>query len=224
MTTAAVPDTRPTPTAIAVLTVGYLFGGFAAGIGLGFVIGAPGMSVVNLVRDVVAAILAVACMTAAGAAWGRAVALRVGAPDGRRATIAGASSFGPTALVVGLILTGVETIVVGGGRSPSIPIHVLYGLLFVPGSFVVASVSALILGIGLGRRGPALARLAITTGVAAAVAYLAIYLVMDFIGWRVGAPGAARRATMLVVTGLGCLGAAIAGGTAMGSVLLRRAR
>jgi hypothetical protein len=61
-----------------------------------------------------------------------------------------------------------------------------------------------------------------TTGAAACVAFLTIYLLMDLAGWRVGGPDTAKRATMLVVTGLGSLGAALAGGAALGSALLRR--
>jgi hypothetical protein len=223
MTTAALSRAQPTPASIALLTVGYLFGGFLVGIGLGFAIGTPGHGAFQMVRNIVAGILAVTGMSVAAARWGRAIALRTNAPDVRRATLAGALSFGPAALLVGLALTGAEVAIVGQGRGPKVPIHVLYGFLFVPGSFVIASVSALILGVGLRRRGGELVRLALTTGVAACAAYLVIYLLMDAAGWRVGGPDAAKRATMLVVTGLGSLGAAFAGGAAMGSVLLRPA-
>jgi len=208
------------PASIALIIVGYLFGGFIVGIGFGFMIGRPGHSAIGVARDVVAGILAIGSMSFAAAQWGRAIALRVGAPDVRRAMIAGALSFGPAALLVGLALTGAEVAVVGQGRGPSVPLHVLYGFLFVPGTFVVASLSALILGVGLRRHD--LGRLALTTGAAACVAFLTIYLLMDLAGWRVGGPDAAKRATMLVVTGLGSLGAALAGGAALGSGLLRR--
>jgi hypothetical protein len=219
MSTAVLPRAQPTPATIAFLTVGYLFGGFIVGIGLGFLIGRPGHSMLAIARDVVAGILAIGTMSFAAARWGRGMALAVGAPELRRASIAGALSFGPAALLVGLGLTSAEVLIVGQGRGPHIPLHVLYGFLFVPGSFVIASISALILGVGLRRTG--LARLALTTGAAACVAYLVIYLAMDFAGWRVGGPDAAKRATMLVVTALGCLGAALAGGYAMGTVLFR---
>ena len=208
------------PASIALITVGHLFGGFIVGIGFGFLIGRPGHTAMAIARDVVAAILAIGSMSFAAAQWGRAIALRVGAPDVRRAMIAGALSFGPAALLVGLALTSAEVVIVGQGRGPEIPIHMLYGFLFVPGTFVVASLSALILGVGLRRND--LGRLALTTGTAACVAFLAIYLLMDLAGWRVGGPDAAKRATMLVVTGLGSLGAAFAGGAALGTVLLRR--
>jgi hypothetical protein len=59
-------------------------------------------------------------------------------------------------------------------------------------------------------------RIALTTGAASALAFLIVYLAMDAAGWRVGSPGAARRATMLVVTALGSLSATIAAGAALG--------
>jgi hypothetical protein len=219
MSTAVLSRAQPTPASIAFLTVGYLFGGFVVGIGLGFLIGRPGHSALAIARDVIAGILAIGSMSFAASRWGRAIAVAVNAPDLRRASIAGALSFGPAALLVGLALTGAEVLIVGQARGPHIPLHVLYGFLFVPGAFVIAAVSAVILGIGLRR--PDLVRLALTTGAAACVAYLVIYLAMDFAGWRVGGPDAAKRATMLVVTALGCLGAAFAGGAAMGTVLIR---
>src|SRR4030095_9103314 len=126
------------PASIALITVGYLFGGFIVGIGLGFLIGRPGHSVIAIARDVVAAILAIGSMSFAAAQWGRAIALRVGAPDVRRAMIAGALSFGPAALLVGLALTTAEVLIVGQGRGANVPIHVLYGFFFVPRAFGVS--------------------------------------------------------------------------------------
>src|SRR5689334_16851896 len=67
MTSMALARGHPTAASIARLTVGYLFGGFLAGVGLGAVIGTPHPGVVALARNVVAAIVAVACMTVAGA-------------------------------------------------------------------------------------------------------------------------------------------------------------
>ena len=45
---------------------------------------------------------------------------------------------------------------------------------------------------------------------------------MDALGWRVGAPHAAERGTMLVVTALAAAAAAVAAGTAIGQGLLRQ--
>jgi hypothetical protein len=46
---------------------------------------------------------------------------------------------------------------------------------------------------------------------------------MELAGWQVGAPGAAQRATMLVVTGLGAFAATLAGGATLGAMIFSRA-
>jgi hypothetical protein len=45
---------------------------------------------------------------------------------------------------------------------------------------------------------------------------------MEALGWVVGAPGAAARATMVVVMSLGNLGAALSGGALLGYLLTTR--
>jgi hypothetical protein len=215
--------TTLTPLSAAVLTVAYLFGGLLVGIGLGFVIGAPPGATPHTTRNVAAGVIAVAVMTAAAAMWAKEILQRAeSGGDATRARWAGAVSFGPATLAVGLMLTVLEKIIVEQGRGPSLPVHVVYAMLFIPGSLVVATVAGVALGVGLRLRGRELWRLAVASGLAACVAYLAIYLLMDLLGWRVGAPGASRRATMLVVTSLGCLGATAAGGAAIGAILSRR--
>ena len=102
------------------------------------------------------------------------------------------------------------------------PIHIVYGMLFVPAAFFVAAASAWIVGVGLRRTAGEQRTLALTTGLSAAGAYCLVYLLMDLAGWKVGAPDAGKRATMLVVTGLGSLAAALAGGAAIGAVVAPR--
>lgn len=171
-----------------------------------------------MTRNVAAGVITVACMTVAGVAWARRLAELVAAPDLRRAGWAGALGFGPTVMVAGLVLTVLEQRIVerGGAVGMSLPIHVVYGMLFVPAVFVVAAASAWIVGVGLRRTAAEQRRLALTTGLAAAGAYFLVYLLMDLAGWKVGAPEAGKRATMLVVTGLGSLAAALGGGAAIG--------
>src|SRR4029079_19819057 len=92
---------RITPLSGALLTARYLFGGFAIGVGIGGVVGAPGHSPLAIARNVVAGVIALTCMIAGGRLWGRELALRVGADDVRRASRAGAVSFWPGSLVSG---------------------------------------------------------------------------------------------------------------------------
>ena len=66
------------------------------------------------------------------------------------------------------------------------------------------------------------ARLAVSAGVAALVTFLAVDLLMYSLGWRVGAPNAARRATMLVVTVISASAAAVTAGAAIGARFRRR--
>ncbi|MFQ5890957.1 MAG: hypothetical protein ACE5JR_13075 [Gemmatimonadota bacterium] len=104
----------------------------------------------------------------------------------------------------------------------ALPIHVVFTILFVPAAFFVAGVTALAVGVALkdwARAG----RLAVCTGLAAAAAFLAVDVLMDLAGWRVGAPGAASRATMLTVTLAGSLAGALAGGGVLGALLGTRA-
>lgn len=215
---------RITPLSGALLTTGYLFGGFAIGIGIGGVVGTPGHSSLAIARDVVAGAIALACMIAGGRAWGRELALRLGVRDVRRASRAGALSFGPSALVAGLVLTVLEGIIVQQQRGPSLPIHIVYGLLFVPAVFFVASSAVLVIVTGLRIPANTRWRLALACGGAAAAAHLIVYQTMDRAGWRIGAPDAARRATMIVVTSLGALAAAVVGGATLGYCLSRVAR
>ena len=210
---------RVTPLSGALLTTGYLFGGFAIGVGIGGVAGSPGHSALAIARDAVAGAIALTCMIVGGARWGRELALRVGAADVRRASRAGAFSFGPIAIVAGLVLTLFEGIIVQRQRGPAIPIHVVYGFLFVPAVFLVASGTTLMLGAGLRLPASKRWRVALMCGVTAAAAHWIVYQLMDTAGWRIGAPDAARRATMIVVTSLGVLAAALAGGATLGYFL-----
>lgn len=222
MTTAATPRPAITPLSAALMTAGYLFGGIVLGMAIGFVAGSP-QGAFHMVRNVVAGVLALACMTVAAVAWARRLARSIGVTDLRRAGWAGALSFGPTTMVAALVLTLLEQRIVERAGGPSLPIHVVYGMLFVPATLFVAAVSAWVIGVGLHFRGTVQGRLALTTGLAAAGAYLLAYLLMDFAGWQVGAPGASKRATMLVVTALASLAAALAGGAAIGRVIAPRA-
>ena len=66
------------------------------------------------------------------------------------------------------------------------------------------------------------ARLASYGWLAAGLAFLAADLTMDALGLRVGAPGAAERATMITVLLVSSLGAALAGGAAIGLLLSQK--
>ena len=211
---------RVTALSIGRLTTAYLLGGLVVGIGLGAVIGAPAHSV----RNVIAGVVAVICMACAGGLWARSLARAVGRTtnlDVSAATRAGAWSFGPITIAVALILTVLEQILVGGPKGPVSAIHVVYGFLFVPAASIIAGLTTWIVVRTLLVDPHERRRVALATGMATGGAYLAIYLVMDAAGWRVGAPDAARRATMVVVTGVASTGACLAGAFTLGRALMR---
>ncbi len=136
----------------------------------------------------------------------------------KRMAWAGALSFGPTVVLAGIALALLEGVFVGSAGASTLPIHVVFGILFVPACFFVAGTTGLAVGVAV--KDVALAgKLVLGAGLAAASAFLAADVFMDVIGWRVGAPGAASRATMLTVTTIGSLAAALAGGAAIGALL-----
>lgn len=175
----------------------------------------------ELTRSLLAALPALAGLVAGGALWGHLMGtLTGGASPARRVAWAGALSFGPAVIVLGLGLNALEIALVERGLGPDLPIHILFTLLFVPAAFLAAGVSALSLGAAV--RGWRFgARLGLETGAVAGGAFLVLNLVMDALGWRVGAPGAAERYTMVTVLMVGSLGAALAGGAVLGGALIR---
>lgn len=103
----------------------------------------------------------------------------------------------------------------------NLPLHRVFTVLFVPSAGLIASTSSLALGWALGW-GRAASGLALRVGLTAALAFLAVNLGMEALGWQVGGPGAAERATMLTVLFVSNLGAALVGGAVLGMTLAQR--
>ncbi|NJN43335.1 MAG: hypothetical protein HC806_00390 [Anaerolineae bacterium] len=142
-----------------------------------------------------------------------------GATDPRRLAWAGMLGFAPITLVVAIGLSIAEPPLLAA-YGASTGIHRIFTFVFVPSAFLIAGVSAWAIGRGL--RDNNLAKSFFwRIGLAAALAFLVVNLVMEAFGWVVGAPGAEARATMLTVMGLGNLGAALVGGGVMGKMLSR---
>jgi hypothetical protein len=198
----------------ALLTVGTLFGGLIAGLLAGSIVFhlIPGSSVENvrIGHAAIAAIPALAGFLLGGAAWGTQMGRLAGAEDTRRLAVAGLLGFGPVTILLALGLGAGEPLILAA-IGDNTPIHRIFTLLFVPSAFLIAGISAYALGRGLGDKRLALSLLW-RTGLAAAVTFLCINLLMESLGWVVGAPGAGERATMLTVMFAGNLGAALVGG------------
>ncbi len=208
----------------AVFTALALVGGLVLGIAAGNLVFnlLPGHSFTNPspAPMAVAAVPALAGMFLGSALWGVLMGRLAQTSQGRRMALAGGLGFAPLAIGLGITLQIVEPMALNAVGA-WLPIHRLFTVLFVPTAFVIAGVSAW--SIGLGLRDRALAwQLLWRVGLTAALAFLAVNLVMESLGWVVGAPRAAERFTMLTVMTLGNLGAALAGGAVMGMTLARR--
>jgi len=205
------------------MTVLTLFGGLALGLIVGDITFhlIPGSSVenVNPGHAVIAAIPALIGFLTGGAAWGMQMGKLAGATEKRRLAWAGLLGFGPITLTLAIGLSVAEPPLVANFGATT-GIHRIFTLLFVPSAFLIAGVSAWAIGRGL--RDNALARsLFWKVGLSAGMTFLTINLIMEASGWVVGAPGAAERATMLTVMGLGNFGAALVGGGVMGYTLAK---
>jgi hypothetical protein len=205
-------------------TVLTLFGGLAIGflVGSGIYQAIPGSRIENPLpmHITFAALPALAGFLAGGAAWGVAMGRLAEVIETRRLAWSGMAGFGPVVLIVALFLSVIEPPLLAKFGS-STGIHRIFTLVFVPSAFLIAGVSAWVIGKGLRNNALATA-LFWRVGLAAGVAFLLINLIMEASGWVVGAPGAAERATMLTVMGLGNVGAALVGGGVMGYILRKK--
>ncbi len=166
------------------------------------------------VGTTLATVFALVALGVGSAAWGALMgSLSPGASRTRMAW-AGVLGFVPIVLIAGFGLLALEPIALNRWGE-DLPLHRLFTILFVPTAGIIAGVGALALGIGLSNG--ALARaLAWRAALAAALVFLAIDLTMEALGWRVGAPGAAERLTMVTVLSVSDLGAAIVAGAVIG--------
>jgi hypothetical protein len=204
----------------AYLTPLTLVGGLLIGTAVGNVVFARLPPQLNEpLRIALAAMSALAGMAIGGALWGLAMGWLARSNQPRRMAWAGILGFVPITLLLGLLLQAIEPIAVAG-LGAQIPLHRLFTLLFVPTAGLIAGAGGLALGVGLNNRRLAW-RLALRAGIAAAAAFLVVNIGMEVLGWQVGAPLAAERLTMLTVLLVSDVGAAVASGATIGSLLAR---
>jgi len=208
----------------ALLTALALFGGLLAGGAAGELVFnlLPGHSTTNpsIVHMLLAAAPALLGMLAGSALWGVWMGRLAEVNDRRRMAAAGALGFAPITILLGLALALLEPVAVAR-LGATFPIARLCTVFFVPTAFLIAGVGAAAIGLGLRDRALAV-RLGWRAGLAAAITFLLVNLLMHGFGWHVGGPGAAERATMLTVMLTSNLGAALAAGAALGYGLRRR--
>lgn len=211
-------DLRKIAIRCALLTALCLCGGLLLGLGVGIAVSGLPMHVPERTRNLLSALPVLGIVTAAGAAWGYCMGLASGVSNLRRMAWAGGLSFAPSLFLAALVLLRLEVAIVERGGGPDLPVHLVFTLLFVPAAFFIAGMDSMALGLAQGDTRLA-ARLALGGALAGGLAFLIVNLVMDALGWRVGAPGAAERATMLTVMMVSNLGAALAGGAVLGMLL-----
>jgi len=203
----------------ALLTGVILIPGAVLGIAVGGLVNAtlPGNATdpIKLALTVLSAFIG---MFVGGAAWGWSISRVTKVAAGRRMAVAGGIGFGLCALIVILTLGLLEDLIVGQQRGPQLPIHNVFTLLFGPAAAILAGASGAALGFGMRDRATA-GRLAWMCAISGGCAFLVVNLTLDGLGWRVGAPGAAARSTMLTTALLGNLLAALAGGAVIGRVV-----
>jgi hypothetical protein len=166
---------------------------------------------------VVAAIVVIFCGIRL---WGRDMSRIAQRPEAAGISKYGALVFAMLLGLIGLTLGLAEPVAVRLGAQSSLRIDQVYTLLFVPATLLITSTGAYLLAKSFGDARAAV-RLALMCGLASAAVFLAVDLSMDALGWRVGAPDAGRRATMIVVTTLGMICAAITAGGVIGLYLSR---
>lgn len=203
----------------AAITARDLVGGLVIGFAVGSLLDGVASPLPTWLRRTVSALAAVTVVTVAGRLWARHVARLAGQSVPRHLTRTGVI-FGATTVAVALGLAALEPGLLAQAAAAEVPVHTVYTVVFVPATALIAASGAFALGWALGdwRFG---VRLGLVAGVSATVAFLLSALLMASLGWRVGAPRAAERATMLVVTAVGAAAAAILAGGAIGYILSR---
>lgn len=168
-----------------------------------------------------AALPALVAFIAGSAVWGiwmgRIAQVSNRKTDRKRMALAGALGFAPITLSLVLLLQILEPIAVQI-LGAQFPLHRLFTFFFVPTAFLISGTSAWAIGKGL-QSAPLARKLFLHVGLAAALAFLATNLLMETLGWQVGAPGADKRFTMLTVLFTSNFVAAVVGGAVMGMLL-----
>lgn len=207
----------------AIITGMNLSGGMLLGIAGGIAISSVPLHLPRIDENLVAGVFAIVLLFLGGRRWISRILRLTGFQPQPRHGLIGGLGFAGAIIGAGLSLSGLERILVELGLGPDLPIHVLFTLLFVPATFIVVALVSFILGASI-RSARAGLSLAIRSAPVGALAFLLANVGMDRIGYRVGAPGAEERATMITVLLTASLAASLGGGAALGSALARIAR
>lgn len=153
-----------------------------------------------------------------GALFGRTLSRLTHYANERRLMIAGGLGFAIPFTTVVFALNMAEAIVTAG--KISMPLHILFAILFNGGMFLISLCHGLVYGIAL-KNSRAMIRLALASGVGGVLGFGLVNLLMDTLGLRVGAPNAEQTATMLTTLIFGNVVGALSGGAALGYMFAR---
>ena len=169
------------------------------------------------VEGVVIGLLAlIAGLLAIGALWGFGIAL-LNKRHPRRLAAAGAKHWGIPTFVFALLLEGVNAFQNDLSLALNVSRHFIFTISFAFSALVISAVAIRGMLRALGRDELA-RRTGIYSGLASAVGFILVDLVMLSQGWELGR-WMGGRSIMLTVMFAGNLGAASAGGATMGWVL-----
>ena len=200
---------------VALITAGHLVGGIVVAIAAGSAIDALVGHYWFIGGRTLAAVVALAIFFVSASLWGRRISEIAEVGDPQRAGWWTGFFVGIPLIAAGGGLAPLEPVAVRIANGWGLPIHAAYLGLFVPAALIVTAVGSF--GLGRGLRDNRLGlRLASVAAPAAAVAFLFVASFMYAVGWRIGEPGAGRRATMLVVSAISATAAALAAGWAIG--------
>jgi hypothetical protein len=130
--------------------------------------------------------------------------------------------YGVSTALAARALSAAEGLVLAHAQAGAVvPMHVAFAAVFPAAALSVVFCTTLALGRAARLSGaPSTALRSATAG---ALAFLAVAASMDAIGWRVGAPGAEARFTMVVVLATALVATALAGAAVLGRALVRAA-
>lgn len=177
-----------------------------------------GVSVKNLpfhASEQTFALLVFILLFGGGALWGILLTRIHGFSNRSEVAIVGSLSFGLGVIGAAYLLGSLERVLVAEHRLRGVPIHVIFTMLFVPATFLVATIGTSAILLVSGNRAGWI-RSALLAGLSASFSFLIMDLLLDTLGMRVGGPHAAERATMLTVALLGSAAAALSAGAILG--------
>jgi len=202
-------------------TAVFLFLGLLVSFLIAFAINSLPMHIPESTLTTIDIAITVVILFASGGFWGRSIASITKSEEKRRMLWAGLLSYAPSIFLAVVTLGRLEVLLVERRAGPDLPVHIVFTLLFVPAAAIVAGAGGFAMGIAKKDVGLAL-QLGLSSGLVGGLCFLTVNILMDTLGWRVGAPRAAERATMLTVMMAGSLAAALGGGATIGYFLARQ--